>query len=710
MDNIENNKMMDILHIKQVLTNMQVGFWTIEIPNNSAPKMYGDSTIHTVLGLESDLLAPEKLYEYWIKNIDSNYLGIVIQTVEALKQGISSEVKYLWQHPKKGWLWVRCGGYLDETYTEGFRFKGWHYDITNELEIDSVDSEHKIVAPNKLKLYSPYIIENMEELYEVDSVSLTVNTIFLNKNKYYEIEDGKNILFAIRSQVHPDYIDLLSDIFKPSSLQEIVNEKHTRQVECKIKTILGEYCWAEFKVFPVTVAGSVKLLLCINDISDKKRVFDLTNEKKEILDAFYNVYSSIVEINLCTEQAYFLKSNIKELDQKILSIKQLYYAIIEYFNMSAEKDAMKHFLNISNLKSIVDKQDKYNFDFPVREDNKTLKWKCIETLCVPQNKEKIYLTFCDVDEKHLMNSILKHFVFSDSDYLYYVDLKNNSFLNFCKSDENLLLPPQYGDNYVKAMTEYNKRYVTLDDQDKVISLMTPDYMSKRLQTEDSYKIEAGMIDDNGNYSRKQVTIQSYDRENQTLFIIRKDITKEYFRQKEQQQNLTVAQRMVNMDSLTNIYNRKGAYAEIEKRLLNIKDEIDAFIIIDLDNFKVVNDCLGHSKGDELLQKVAKTLGDNFRKTDIIARLGGDEFIIYMKDIKNRKTVINVVEKLLSKLKLEYSYKNGNIQVSTSVGIALVPFDGIRFEDLYIKSDKALYISKRKGKNGYSFYATNEEFQ
>ena len=492
-------------------------------------------------------------------------------------------------------------------------------------------------------------------------------------------------------------------MFKPAALQEIINEKHARQVECKIKMISGEYCWVEAKVFPVTVAGNVKFLLCIHDISDKKRVFDLTNEKKEILDAFYNIYSSIVEINLCTEQAYFLKSNITELDQKILSIEQLYRAIIERFHMGAEKDTIKHFLAIDNLKSIVEKQDNYTFDFSSKEDETTLKWKCIETLCIPQNKDKIYLTFCDVDEKHLMNSILKHFVFSNSDYLYYIDLKNNSFVNFCKSDENLLLPPQYGDDYTRVMTDFNKKYVSLDEQDMIIRFMSPDYMAKRLQTEDSYTFEAGLIDDNGNYSRKRATIQSYDRENQTVFIIRKDVTKEYFRQKDQQQTLTIAQKMANTDSLTKLYNREGACTEIEKRLLNIKDEMDAFIILDLDNFKAVNDCFGHSQGDELLQKVAKKLEDNFRKTDIIARLGGDEFIIYMKDIKGRKTVVNALEKLLSKLQLTYRWKNDNIQVSASAGIALVPFDGICFEDLYIKSDKALYSSKRQGKNRYSFF-------
>lgn len=709
MDHIENSEMMDLLHIKQVLAHMQVGFWTIEIPLQGAPKLYGDATIHTVLGVEVDALTPEKLYEHWMKNIDSKYLEIVVQTVEALKQGISSEVKYLWNHPQKGWLWVRCGGYLDKAYTEGFRFKGWHYDVTNELEPDFADSERNIVAPNKLRLYSPYVVENIEELYEVDSISLTVSTIFLKKNKYCEIEDGKNILYVIRAQVHPDDIGLLSSIFEAASLQEIITQRHTRQVECKIKTISGKYCWVEMKIFPVTVGESVKLLLCINDISDKKRVSDLTNEKKEILDAFYNVYSSIAEVNLRTEQAYFLKSNIKDLDQRILSVERLYRVIVERFHMSAEKDTLKHFLDIGNLKLLAQRQDKYSFDFPAKEDDNTIRWKCIETLCIPQNKDKIYLTFSDVDEKHLMNSILKHFVFSNNDYLYYVDLKNNSFVNFCKSDEDLILPPQRGDDYVKAMTDFNKRYLPLDEQDRVIGLMAPDYMKKRLQTEDSYTIEAGMTDDNGNYSRKRVTIQSYDRDSQTLFIVRKDITKEYVREKNQQQALTLAHRIAITDALTNLYNRKGACAEIGKRLLNIKDEMDAFIIIDLDNFKEVNDRLGHSQGDELLQKVAGTLEENFRKTDIIARLGGDEFIIYMKDIKSRKTAAHAAEKLLSRLQLTYPWKNGGIQVGASAGIALVPFDGTCFEDLYEKSDKALYMSKRQGKNSYRFFAANEEF-
>lgn len=697
------NEIMDTLHISQVLTDMQFGFWVIELPNHGAPKMYGDTTMNKILGINSDSLTPEKVYEHWITNIDFKYQNIVAQTVESIKRGETSEVKYLWQHPKKGWLWVRCGGYLDKTYTEGFRFKGWHYDITNELEIDIIDIRHNIVDSEKLRLYSPYIIENIEEMYEIDSVSLNVNTIFYKKNKYCQVAEGKNILFAIREQVHPDYIELLNNTFKPASLHQIINEKQTQLIECKIKMLSGEYCWVEAKIFPVNIAGSNKLLFCISDISDKKRVVDLTNEKNEILNAFYNVYSSIAEIDLYIEKMYILKSNTEKLNQTILSVKQFYSLIIDRFAVESEKNKLNQIFDIDNLKSIAKKQGSCSFDFQIKEKEKQLKWKRLDILCVPNNQDKLYLTVSDVDKKHIIDSVLKHFVFNTNDYLYYIDAKNNSFLSFYKSDQNTISLPQSGNDYKRVMMNYNKKYVALEDQDRVIELMKPDYMIKRLSQEDSYKFEAGIIDQYGNYRRKEATVQSYDKENQILFISRKDITKEYLKQKKQAETLTTAYRMANTDTLTHLYNRKGACKEIEKRLSQIKDEMDAFIIIDLDNFKTVNDCLGHLQGDELLREIGKILEENSRKTDVIARLGGDEFIIYMKDIKGKKSVTNTIEKLLSKLHLTYQWNDRNIAVSASIGIAIVPTDGMCFEDLYVKSDKALYRSKRQGKNRFNFF-------
>lgn len=566
-----------------------------------------------------------------------------------------------------------------------------------------MNMRHEIVDAEKLRVYSPHVIENIEELYEIDSQSLTVNTIFYEKNKYCPIAEGKNIFFAIRQQVHPDHVDVLNRVFQPDSLRQIIREKQTRQVECKIKVISGEYSWVEARIFPVTVAGGSKLLFCLSDISDRKRVADLTNEKNEMIDAFYSLYYSIVEIDLRTEKACVLKSDREGLDRAVLSVEQLYQLTIHDFAVDVEKNKIKRFFDINYLKSIASGQESASFDFQRNDGARQFKWKRIEALRVPSNTDKLYLVFSNVDEEHIVDSILKHFVFDNNDYLYYVDAKNNSFVSFYKNDENVILPPQSGNDYTGVMIDYTKKYVAPEDQDRVIGLMKPDYMAKRLREEGSYKLESGMIDKHGNYRRKEAVFQSYDKENQILFITRRDTTEEYFHQKNQKETLATAHRMANTDPLTGLCNRKGASQEIQRRLSVLGQARDAFMILDLDNFKQVNDSLGHLQGDALLQKVGKILEENFRRTDVIARLGGDEFIVYMKDITDRKAIENTLEKLLGKLKLTCQGEQDAIAVSASVGIALVPADGSRFEDLYERSDRALYQAKGKGKNRFCFF-------
>lgn len=705
--NIEKEKI-DILHMTQVLSDMQVGFWIIELPLEGSPKMYGDMTMQKILGITSDSLTPEEFYTYWTEKINHQYIDAVMQAVEAVKRGEVASVKYLWQHPKRGWVWVSCGGYLDKSYEDGIRLKGYQYDATDELETNVIDIGHEIVDAKKLKLYSPYIIENAEELYEIDCETLNINTIFYEKDKYNQIEEGKNIFSVIKNEAHPDYVDLLSSVFEPHSLQSIVEGKQTRQIEFKARTVSGEYCWVEAKIFPVNVAGSIKLLFCVSDISDKKRVVALTNEKNELVDAFYNVYSSIVEINLDKEEAHVLKSDTERIDHISLSIEQLQQLIADDFAVDSERSTIQRFLDIHNLKAIANKQDNSSLDFRLREDNERFKWKRIDVLCLPNNKDRLYLVFSDVNEKHIMESVLKHFVFNTNDYLYCIDVRNNTFLNFDKNSENVVLPPQRGVDYKGEMIKYTRKYVPLEDQERVIELMMPEYIIKRLQKEGYYKFDAGMIDENYKYRRKEVTIQSYDRENDLLFISRRDITDEYFKQKNQREALKQAHMMANTDALTRIRNRKGACQEIEKQLADIRNATDAFIIIDLDNFKAVNDCFGHSQGDELLREVGRILADNFRKTDVIARLGGDEFVIYMKNVRDEKAVASAMKKLLGKLQFMYRWEQGSIEVSASAGIAMVPRDGVCFEDLYKKSDKALYSAKHQGKNKFQFFADNED--
>ena len=578
--------------------------------------MYGDTIMYSLLGGNSNTLTPEELYSFCMERIDSEYIGLVFDAIENIKKNKRTEIRYPWRHEEKGWTWVRCGGFLDKSYKNGIRFKGYYHDITDELEMDIKNNEHKIIDFKKLRLYSPYFIENCEGLFEIDIDSLEIKTIFYKKKKYHKIDDGDNVFSVIRKWTHPNDITRLDNIFVSASLEQIINKKKLKQIEFKTKTIFGDYTWVEARIFCAQVMGIKKLLFYIYDISDRKTISSLVKEKEEILD---------------------------------------------------------------------------------------YEWVQLKTLYLPKNNEKIYLVFSNVDREHIINSITEKFVYKKGDYLYYLDTKNGYFSNFSITDNGTVIPPQEGNNYTQAMIKYTRQNTVLEDQDRVIEQLTPEYILNRLQEQSVYKIELGMLDENKEYRRKLITVQYYDEENKIVLIRRSDITKEYLKQKNQENKLKAIKKAADTDALTGIYNRIGAQRLIVEYLHKSNNEMSAFIIIDLDNFKKINDSLGHLQGDEVLKQVANILKENFRKTDIIARLGGDEFIVFMKNIVQKENAIISLNNLLKKLRLSYQWHEETILITGSIGVAVAPIDGATFEVLYKNADQALYNSKYSGKNGFSFY-------
>lgn len=157
------------------------------------------------------------------------------------------------------------------------------------------------------------------------------------------------------------------------------------------------------------------------------------------------------------------------------------------------------------------------------------------------------------------------------------------------------------------------------------------------------------------------------------------------------------------DVLTNLYNRAVCQQLISNSLSQLQaDEINAFFIIDIDYFKLINDKFGHMQGDKILIGVADILRNIFRKGDIVARLGGDEFVIFMKNAGSMRLIeekAKMLCKAVSRLKVE---EEKNI-ISVSVGIAVAPKDGVTYEELYKASDIALYSVKEAGRNGFKIF-------
>ncbi len=158
-----------------------------------------------------------------------------------------------------------------------------------------------------------------------------------------------------------------------------------------------------------------------------------------------------------------------------------------------------------------------------------------------------------------------------------------------------------------------------------------------------------------------------------------------------------------IDYLVGAYNRKTTEMLISQHLE--KDSFATMFLLDLDNFKAVNDNMGHAYGDDVLKEFYNNIARNCRKDDIIGRLGGDEFIVFFKNAVSKEEISAKAEKICATSKKTYTDNDGKISVSVScsIGIAIAPKDGTTYQELYAASDTAMYASKRSGKNSYVFY-------
>lgn len=156
------------------------------------------------------------------------------------------------------------------------------------------------------------------------------------------------------------------------------------------------------------------------------------------------------------------------------------------------------------------------------------------------------------------------------------------------------------------------------------------------------------------------------------------------------------------DSLTQVLNKEAIIEEIENYIFK-NESVGAFWIIDIDNFKLFNDLLGHIYGDEALVVMADNLKKICGENCYIGRLGGDEFCVFMKGVSSEEYVIEKVEMFLKSIREIRVGNENKLRLLVSIGVAMYPEHGLSFRELYINSDKALYNTKNNGKNGYSIF-------
>ncbi|MFT8352483.1 diguanylate cyclase domain-containing protein [Clostridium saccharoperbutylacetonicum] len=454
-------------------------------------------------------------------------------------------------------------------------------------------------------------------------------------------------------------------------------------------------------------------------IYDKKDEFgEIATAFNELIDEVQNNRKYIEDKN---RQLKSLTSNIPGGVHRHILISGKYYMdflssgylkIIGYKRSELNKLLGKNILDIiyeadhERVKRGIDEQiskdDKFTVEYRIKRKDGSVIWVLDKGRIIKDNDGKIfsYNVAMDINDSKIALEKLKlseeryRIITSQTDNIifewnvkedtvhYYGNLKNRSDLK------------QIFENVTKKL--YKTDYIHIDDK-KVFGKMLNEIVigepyketEIRMKTDDEYiwnKIRiSAMFDENGDISRAIGIIIDIDKE-----------------RKETEELVFKAER----DSLTGLYNKGTTERLIEEYINNNKGGMGALFQIDLDNFKKINDNLGHLAGDFVLTNMSSMLIEIFSENSIVGRIGGDEFIVFLKEVESEELIYRKAEQLVLGFRTNFTKEFLNYKLSGSIGIAKYPEHGENFQDLYIKADKATYLAKNKGKDNYCIFEEN----
>ncbi|WP_051624074.1 sensor domain-containing protein [Clostridium akagii] len=167
----------------------------------------------------------------------------------------------------------------------------------------------------------------------------------------------------------------------------------------------------------------------------------------------------------------------------------------------------------------------------------------------------------------------------------------------------------------------------------------------------------------------------------------------------------IIRRMAYYDDLTDLPNRTFFFDKLEKELQIAKEAATKLVVLflDMDNFKRVNDSLGHSFGDELLKEASVRLKRCMRGSDTVARISGDEFAVLLQNVDDTNGILPIIDGILSVFNETFHIENSSINITSSIGVSVFPDDGSSPDDLIKSADIAMYRAKDLGKNKYQFF-------
>lgn len=550
------------------------------------------------------------------------------------------------------------------------------------------------------------------------------NYIFRTKNQNVMLE-GDN-LFEGLSQIDIDI-----------SLDEI-KEKVSTNNDVLINVKKGE---DERLVYMTSIEGSDWYIV---SVVTKDRIMSNANETQS--DVIYLTAKIVISIGILLLIFYLYSRNekrhIQELDDELNVMDEVFrLAVLEAEKMIFVYDVKKDVLEFMNdyslnrgipkiIENAAQRVNEYwgqngNNDTVLQEINDSFKNGLDRYECeVVLEKEKvytykIYLTNQYDDQKNLITCVgfvedittqkenelmlkkevqLRENLLVDCIGYIEVDLNEDKVIG---CSQNILPPDCYDINYSTIIKLFCEKRIDKKYQEFIKNQFSCDNLIKCYDKQKGLVVEYECVDHMNDPYWVECNIRL---EEQNGHIIAFEIIRDIQAKKLRELTLT---KQAEIDSLTGIYNRNCGFDHISQKLNEKRDLTHLFMIMDLDNFKMINDTFGHLYGDMVLKDAVYTMKSHFRENDVICRLGGDEFVVFLDNIPF-ESVDRVVSSFVTKMHRFYSDDKNKIEISVSIGAVFVEAGDYSLQDLYDKADKALYYVKRNCKNSYRLYSKELE--
>lgn len=703
MNKIDNRYTINEIERKKILHDIGSGIWRMEFIPNQPPRLYGDANMYIMLGAEQEM-QPEQLYQHWYGRIEQVYLSYVDKAVERLiKTEQPVEVEYIWNHPQYGKTVVRCDATLSSQKENGETVMlGMHRDVTNKLMNKILQQDGCCVDDYyAMSLCIKYLIKEYEDILLVNIKTKTIHLIAHRKKHCSEFEEGRSVLDIIDKCTSPEEQEKVKKIFSDESIQEIVAKRRSVSVDFKRGANCGCYKWVRGSLSPININGVDELLFVVHDIQNEHKLKMLQEEKEDILNAVIREQSVVYEYDIESQQLRLLKSADQNCSNHVAqarcSLPELADRLCAHYIDASEWSNVKTLLSCENISNSVRDECKQSISIPL--DTSELRHDYIKISVFPsqKSKTKAYVLLGRMDKKECLYPILESCIRDTVEYVFYIDLKRGYFFQLISGTEEYEMLPKEGYNYTEEMVRYVNRFVPEEDREFVKKRMSPEFILKKLEHKFEFTFTHNILGAHGEKRKKLVTYKQVDLLRGYVLLQRTDITDMHYRE----QLLKKAQLEAMTDSLTQLYNRQGSERLIKKAMSETgKGKAAALIVLDLDNFKRVNDKFGHPAGDRVLCEASLKLKKCFRAGDIVGRLGGDEYIVFLKNMLHKSDIHKVLKRVVRELNITCKNETEQVEVTASVGAVF--YKGQSYEELYKEADTALYCAKRK-KNKYALF-------